>query len=322
MAERQMPGGADERRPEVTDARRPEPERPDLPPDLDQSAPDDFGATDPADLDQVTLGDSGGLDAGLDTDLVDRSERMGDLGTRDPIGEMDMPTEIPGAPAAGSPEEARDAGRGAAGSETEGMSTGDPPTPEPVPYPDTSENPSSSGEKVTLDSSPADGGVPSSNGDEAGSLKGLVKPAGADGAFKMGTSTVKFQGKQAERMTDVLDHNKDGGDAPSGAHVAPAQMKVIVGNPGGPEGQEGGPPTPIPGGWDPDDVVDGSDNDLQGDGGYTDPADDPVGAQMEGGPVVDDSIRYTVDPDAVPRDPSMLPETLSGEGGDIDPVEF
>ena len=43
---------------------------------------------------------------------------------------------------------------------------------------------------------------------------------------------------------------------------------------------------------------------------------------MEGGPVVDDSLRYDVDPDAVPTDPSMLPETLSGEGGDIDPVEF
>lgn len=313
MAERKVTVDADDRFVERAEPVEPDPAVPDdLPSDAEDSVPDGWTAGDPADLDEATQNGSDDLDAGLDMGLGDGTDRMGEFGERDPIGDMDMPTEVGGAPGAGDPESALVAGRSAAGDDSDEISSETDPTP----FPDTSGTPSSGGEKVTLEPAPADAGVSTSMGDEAGVNRGMtpIKPDGGSGA-----SVKAMVGGERSLSFDVGVQNDTAGDAPAVIPAAPSGPILLGLDQIGPGVGEG---PAIPSGWDPDDVVDGPDDDLQGDGGYTDPVDDPVGASMDDGPTVDHSIHYDVDPDAVPTDESMLPDTLSGQGGDIDPIEF
>jgi hypothetical protein len=71
--------------------------------------------------------------------------------------------------------------------------------------------------------------LPSSNGDEAGTVGGVVSGTfGKDVTFKQSSSKVFFQGKKAVTLTAVTAHNGSNANAPAGCHVAPSQTKVLV----------------------------------------------------------------------------------------------
>ncbi len=71
--------------------------------------------------------------------------------------------------------------------------------------------------------------VPSSKGDEAGTLKGVVSSTSHDKVkFKKYSSKVYAKGKKIVHHTAMTAHNGSNANMPAGCHVAPSQTKVIV----------------------------------------------------------------------------------------------
>jgi hypothetical protein len=69
----------------------------------------------------------------------------------------------------------------------------------------------------------------SSQGDEGGTLKGLVAPFQMSKvAFKLASSKVKAEGKPVVTVTKMTSHNGASANAPPGLQVAPSQTKVIL----------------------------------------------------------------------------------------------
>lgn len=109
-----------------------------------------------------------------------------------------------------------------------------PPAPfVPTPFPNMAQVRNSSGTKAKVkilnkDSVVESSAPSSSNGDEAGTLKGLVKPmCGSKSKFLKGSTKVKAQGKKMVPHLTPTSHN--GGNLPAGGvHCVPSQAKVLV----------------------------------------------------------------------------------------------
>jgi len=70
----------------------------------------------------------------------------------------------------------------------------------------------------------------SSQGDEAGTLKGMVSPFQMGKVqYKSGSSKVKAEGKPVVTVTKPTQHNGASANAPVGLQVAPSQTTVLVG---------------------------------------------------------------------------------------------
>lgn len=71
--------------------------------------------------------------------------------------------------------------------------------------------------------------IPSTMGDEAGTLKGVSSGTTMDKAvFKMGVSKVKIEGNDAINQLKPTAHNGASANAPAGMIIAPSQTKVII----------------------------------------------------------------------------------------------
>ncbi len=69
----------------------------------------------------------------------------------------------------------------------------------------------------------------SSQGDEAGTLKGMASPFNMGKVeYKAASSAVKFEGKPAVTVTKMTAHNGASPNAPPGLQVAPGQTQVII----------------------------------------------------------------------------------------------
>ena len=109
------------------------------------------------------------------------------------------------------------------------------PSPIPIPYPNTAQWTSATGfvDKVTVEMRPvvAEGTkIPMSNGDEAGVVGGVTSGSNMKEVQpKTFSSTVVFGGKKAVMLTATTAHNGASANIPAGAHIAPSQMKVLIG---------------------------------------------------------------------------------------------
>ncbi len=110
-----------------------------------------------------------------------------------------------------------------------------PPAPfAPAPFPNLVQCPAASGEssKVKFCNSPAltkSSSFSSSQGDEAGTLKGMVAPFNMSKVeYKLASSKVKCQGKPVVTVTKMTAHNGASPNAPPGLQVAPSQTSVII----------------------------------------------------------------------------------------------
>lgn len=109
------------------------------------------------------------------------------------------------------------------------------PSPIPIPYPNIAQcaSASSTSQKVKITNMPAivqNSEIPSSNGDEAGTLGGVVSSQNmAKAVFKMGSSKVKFEGKAACHLTSMVGMNGSNANFPAGQQIAPSQAMVLVG---------------------------------------------------------------------------------------------
>jgi uncharacterized Zn-binding protein involved in type VI secretion len=71
--------------------------------------------------------------------------------------------------------------------------------------------------------------IPMSKGDEAGTLGGMISAVNMNKVtYKVGSSRVKFEGKQACHLTSMTAHNGANANFPPGAQIAPSQTKVTV----------------------------------------------------------------------------------------------
>lgn len=110
-----------------------------------------------------------------------------------------------------------------------------PPAPfAPAPFPNMVQCPSASGEsgKVKMSSSPAltkSSTYSSSQGDEAGTLKGMVAPFNMSKVeYKLASMKVKCEGKAVVTVTKMTSHNGASPNAPPGLQIAPSQTNVII----------------------------------------------------------------------------------------------
>ncbi|HEY3225742.1 MAG TPA: PAAR-like domain-containing protein [Planctomycetota bacterium] len=110
-----------------------------------------------------------------------------------------------------------------------------PAPPIPIPYPNIAQVASASSgtcsSKVKIANQPVvtkDTEIPMSSGDEAGVAGGVMSSCNMGKCvFKMGSSTVKAEGKDVAHLTSMVSHNKD--NFPAGMQIAPSQVQVIVG---------------------------------------------------------------------------------------------
>lgn len=109
-----------------------------------------------------------------------------------------------------------------------------PPAPfVPIPYPNIAQVRNSGGTKAKVKIKKKDSVVESSkpsssNGDEAGTLKGMIKPmSGSKQKFLKGSTKVKAQGKKMVPHLTPTGHNGDNLPA-GGVHAVPSQMDVLV----------------------------------------------------------------------------------------------
>ena len=108
-----------------------------------------------------------------------------------------------------------------------------PAPPIPTPYPNMGDVSSSDGtvskvvcenKEIVVESSK----IPSSKGDEAGTLGGMISNVNRDQIqFKRYSSKVYAQGKKVVFHTVPTGHNGSNANAP-GLHAAPSQTKVLV----------------------------------------------------------------------------------------------
>jgi len=111
-----------------------------------------------------------------------------------------------------------------------------PAPPIPIPYPNIAmANQASSGtctKKVKIQNKAAilkGTEIPSSSGDEAGSIGGVVSnKIKGPCKYKRGSAKVKFEGKAAAYVTCMTGQNGSNANMPAGAQLAPSQTKVLV----------------------------------------------------------------------------------------------
>ena len=71
--------------------------------------------------------------------------------------------------------------------------------------------------------------IGSTNGDEAGTLKGLISSTtGSKAVYRMASSKVKVEGAPIETAMKMTAHNGSNPNAPPGSQIAPSQTKVII----------------------------------------------------------------------------------------------
>lgn len=111
-----------------------------------------------------------------------------------------------------------------------------PAPPIPVPFPSIAQIASATGSsctsivkienKVVLHKMSE---IPSSNGDEAGTNKGVMSGTTSDKVvFRTAISKVKVEGNDIVTVLSATAHNGSNPNAPAGAQLAPSQAKVIV----------------------------------------------------------------------------------------------
>lgn len=104
----------------------------------------------------------------------------------------------------------------------------------PVPYPNIAKLADADGaiDKVLIEKKETvveDSKIPSSSGDEAGSIGGVVSSTSRDEAhFKQYSSKVYAGGKKVVFFTATTSHNGSNANMPAGAHIVPSQSKVFV----------------------------------------------------------------------------------------------
>lgn len=111
-----------------------------------------------------------------------------------------------------------------------------PAPPIPIPYPNMAQLTQATGstcsQKVTFDGKKVvttDTKIPQSNGDEAGTLGGVVSNCNMNQAtFKLGSSKVLVEGKKVVYLGCMTGQNGSNANMPAGAQVAPSQAKVFV----------------------------------------------------------------------------------------------
>ena len=109
-----------------------------------------------------------------------------------------------------------------------------PAPPVPAPYPNMGQVASSDktvskvviqNKETVVESSK----IPSSKGDEPGTLKGMVSQTHRSSIqFKKYSSKVYAKGKKIVFHTAATAHNGSNANAPVGAHASPSQTKVVV----------------------------------------------------------------------------------------------
>ena len=110
-----------------------------------------------------------------------------------------------------------------------------PPAPfVPIPYPNTGmlNQCSATSTKVKFDGKLAvtkSSNIPSTMGDEAGTLKGIISAMNmAKLIFRTASGKVKAEGKACVHLTNTTAHNGGNANAPAGAIIVPSQTKVIL----------------------------------------------------------------------------------------------
>jgi hypothetical protein len=113
--------------------------------------------------------------------------------------------------------------------------TPSPGGPVPIPYPNISQVPMATGtaKKVQLSMMPGvtlKSKISLSNGDEAGSLGGVVSGVFINQTqFSKGSMKVMFEGSPVVHLTSMTRQNGSNANMPAGQQIAPSQVKVIVG---------------------------------------------------------------------------------------------
>jgi hypothetical protein len=108
------------------------------------------------------------------------------------------------------------------------------PSPVPVPYPNFGmlNQANKASTKVKFAGKPAltiKSEIPSSQGDEAGSVGGVVSGRNMDKAtFKKGSMKIKIEGQPCVYLTSITSQNGANANNPSGTVIAPSQTKVII----------------------------------------------------------------------------------------------
>jgi hypothetical protein len=111
-----------------------------------------------------------------------------------------------------------------------------PGPPVPTPFPNTAMCTSmqATSTKVLIenkDVATLDSKMPTSTGDEAGSLGGTVSGMiKGEVGYKKGSAKVKIEGKAVVFLTSTTGHNGTNANAPNGAQIAPSQAKVLIGS--------------------------------------------------------------------------------------------
>lgn len=112
--------------------------------------------------------------------------------------------------------------------------TPSPGGPIPIPYPNTGQLSSCDkvSSKVFIEKKETvveNSRIPRSQGDEPGTLKGVVSNTNMDCiAFKKYSPTVYAEGKKVVHHTAMTAHNGSNANFPAGCHVSPSQTKVWV----------------------------------------------------------------------------------------------
>ena len=110
-----------------------------------------------------------------------------------------------------------------------------PAPPIPTPFPNTAmvSNATKTSAKVLFENKDAvveTSEIASSNGDQGGSAGGVVSGTVAQKVvFKLGSSTVKAEGKGVAYQTATTAHNGSNPNMPAGLHDSPSQAKIMVG---------------------------------------------------------------------------------------------
>lgn len=109
------------------------------------------------------------------------------------------------------------------------------PSPVPIPYPNSADVSGADGtiNNVLIENKETvveDSKIPSSTGDEAGSVGGVMSGLTAGEAhFSLYSSKVYAKGKKMVFHTAATTHNGSSANLPVGNQVAPSQAKVLIG---------------------------------------------------------------------------------------------
>ncbi len=110
------------------------------------------------------------------------------------------------------------------------------PSPLPIPYPSIGQCSSANGDTCTKKVKILNKAVihknseiSSTNGDQPGTLKGVVSSTTSDKAkYKTSVSKVLVEGNEIVTHLKMVAHNGSNANSPPGTQVAPSQMTVIV----------------------------------------------------------------------------------------------